>query len=240
MITMLIELFVALAVIAFLVVLFSKRLRNILWGKADRAIEMVEKDDPDALYRGAMADLQKDVAELKQLAVEAKGMVFQTDEAIRAQEEAKATLERDLKLAVEAGKKDLGVSLIEQIDNITAKIDVLKSQRDEYNATADETIDARDKAIKELKDLMAEQAQAKSLDKADKVMDRIRDRKDGIAGDSASRALAAARAKSAAVKAERAAEKTTAASSTDSQIDELRKAASNGDAAARFEAMSKK
>lgn len=240
MFTLIIELCVALGVIAVLVLLFSKRLRNLLWGKADRAIERIEKEDPDALYRGAIGELQRDITELKILSVEVKGMVFQANESIHAQEEAKAVLERDLKLAVEYGKKDLGVTIIEQIDDITLKIDELKAQLKEYNATADETIEARNKAIKELKELMAEQSQASSLAKSEKVMDRIRDRKDGIAGDNASRALSAARARSAAIKAERAAEKTTAASSADSQIAELRKSANNGNAAARFEAMSKK
>jgi phage shock protein A len=206
-----------------------------LFGKVDRVVEQAEKEDPDAVYRNAIKQLQDDVRELTELATEATAMSFQVNQEIASQKDTLKTIENDLQLAIKAGDKEVGTALIERQESIQAKIKELEDRAQEYQYNADETIATKTKMVKELQELKDEYAQAKTLGKADTMMDRIRERREGIANDDVSKALSSARSASMRIRAERHAEKTTSEASLDSKLAKLRAGATSSSAGSKFD-----
>lgn len=225
------------AIIILVVLVSSKRIRNLISGKADRAIEAAEKEDSDAVYRSALNQLRNDIKELSDLATEATAMAFEVQQEIEAQKDTLKTVESDLQLAVNAGNKEVGTALIDRKESVEGKIKELEERLADYQLNADETVKAREDMTQELTNLQDEYRQAKTLGKADKMMDRIRSRREGIANDDVSKSLASARSTTLRIKAERHAEKTAGAASMDAKIAELRKGASSSAAGAKFDAL---
>jgi phage shock protein A len=236
MITMTGLVFIILAAI-ILIILFNKRIRNLLSGKVDRAIDQQEKGDPDAIYRSAIKKLQSDILEIRDLSTEATGMVFQVQQDLNSKKDTIEVLKTDLQLAVTAGDKQTGSELIERIEHLEEDIKDLEERQNDYQSNADETIKSRQDMEKELQDLKDEYAQSKTLGKADAMMQRIRDRKAGLASDEVSTALMNARAKTAEINARRKADKTTGEASLESRIAKLRAGANTSAAGDKFDAL---
>jgi len=236
MITMTGLVFIILAAI-ILIAIFNKRIRSLVSGKMDRAIDQQEKGDPDAVYRSAIKKLQEDILEIRDLATEATGMVFQVEQEINSKNDTIVSLKSDLDLAVKAGDKATGSELIERIEHLDEDIKELIERKNDYQSNADETIKSRQDMEKELQELKDEAAQAKTLGKADAMMQRIRDRKAGLASDEVSQALMNARAKTAEIGARRKADKTTGEASLESRIAKLRAGANNSAAGSKFDAL---
>lgn len=220
-----------------LIFFFNRRIRNLITGKMDKAIDEAEKADPESVYRAEIKRLQKNIVEVQDLATEATGMVYQVQQGIHAKEDSIASLERDLKLAGAAGDKAVGAELILRIDALREDIVELKERATDYQANADETIGIREDLEKELSAIVDEAAQAKTLGKADIMYERINARKKGILTDDESKALQNARAATAGIRAKHKSEKTTAERSLEGKLAKLRAGAAQNEASDKFDAM---
>ncbi len=213
------------------------RIGNLLKGKADRAVEKAEKGDSDAIFRSAIAEKEKDIKELTQMAREAKGLEMSEEQQITACKDKLDVLNMDLEAAVDVEDEALGAQLIEQIEEINAEIDINEAEKAEYNDQFNTINASLEEAKSELATLKKEHQEAAHLEKSHKIMQDIEDRKTGISNSSTSKALENARNRINTVKASSAAMSETKAASLESKRKELREKAAAGKNTAKFQEM---
>jgi phage shock protein A len=153
------------------------RLKNVVKGKADRAVEQAERSDPDALYRAAIQEQEQEISDLKQLSRDASGLVFQKREFVQAVEARIAELNSDLELAVEHGDEELGPKLLSQVEEQEIELEEKKVDLVEFEEEANLTMDAYNSAQEELQNLIKEHKQAAAMIKSSEVMQKISDRR---------------------------------------------------------------
>lgn len=212
-----------------------KRLLNVGKGKVGRAVEEIEKSDPDAIFRSAIEEAEKDVAELRTLSREAKGLVLSKQTEIESLKKKQKELKRDLDLALEKEDEELGSDLLEQEEQTKADIKAAEAEVIELESEADVTLKAFDARVKELRELREEQSKAAQMEKAHKVMTSIRDRRDGIVRDATSQSLQAARQRIDTIKADRAASKEVGEASLEARREALRTESTRADSKAKFQ-----
>lgn len=214
-----------------------KRMSNMIKGKTDRAVENMEKTDPDAIFRAAIEEKTEDIADLKELAREAKGFEMKEDQEIAECKNRMEALKNDLNLAVEEGDEEVGSEIIGEIEEVEAEIEVNKTEKAEYGEQFKRVNTALEAAKKELETLRNEQREAAQLEKSHKVMSGINDRLDGLGTDAMSKALTNARTRTNAIKADQAALGATKAASLASKREALRERAVGGKNKETFKAM---
>jgi phage shock protein A len=212
-----------------------KRLSNLGQGKVDRAVEQAEKNDPDAIFRSAIVEAEKDVAELRTLSREAKGLVRTKKSEIEALENERKELKRDLALAIEKEDEELGTDLIGREERVDREIKAAKAQLEDLDKEAEITLKAFDARVQELTELREEQSKAAQMEKAHKVMSSIRDRRDGITRDATSQALKVARDKINMIQADREATLEVGEKSLEGRREALRAESSRADQKAKFQ-----
>lgn len=214
-----------------------KRFINVAKGKSVRAMENIEKSDPDAIFRAAIDEKAKDIADLKNLARETKGFELKETEEIAACERKLEELNTDLNFAIEQKNTELGPLIIQEIEETQGEIEVNKTEREEYAGQFEKINSALEAAKSDLNTLKKEQQEAAALEKSHKVMSSIEDRVDGTGNDAMSKALENARTRTNSIKAAQASMGATKAASMESKRAVLREKAAAGQNADAFKAL---
>jgi phage shock protein A len=199
-----------------------KRIFNVLLGKTNRAVDELEKSDPDAVFTTAIEVAAKEVVEIREAAREAQGLVFAKNEEIAKLDEMLFERGKDLQLAIKQGNEAVGAKIIEDIESLKAKHAEATAELAELKNEAAMAEDALETAMKERADLEEKKKTAKQMEKTEKIISRIEDRKSGMADDAISTALENASDKINAVRAARASRKSVVAKSLDGEIDAMR------------------
>lgn len=219
---------------------FLERLKKIVIGSTDRVVEDIEKGNVDEVYRGIIAEEETKYSEVMQLAREAKGFEFQISEKIEGHTKEKKELEMDLKQATKENNEAIGTLLIEKMDTLDAQIAQSKIELENAQKESIDIIEAKSAQEKHLMDLKAEHQNAKVTVKAGEILEKIRQRKNGIGLDPTDKSLENVRAKVAESKATRAADNAIESTSLEHQVSEMRKRSASSSAADRFKAMVEK
>ena len=199
-----------------------RRVFNVLLGKTNRAVADLEKSDPDAVFSTAIEIAAKEVVEIREAAREAQGLVFAKNEEITGLKEMLFNRERDLQLAVKQGNEAVGVKVMADIESLKTKLADAESELAELRNEASMAEDALETAMKERAELEDKKKTAKQMEKTERIVSRIEDRKSGMANDVISTALENASDKINAVRAARASRKSVVAKSLDGEIDAMR------------------
>jgi len=199
-----------------------RRVFNVLLGKTNRAVADLEKSDPDAVFSTAIEIAAKEVVEIREAAREAQGLVFAKNEEITGLKEMLFNRERDLQLAVKQGNEAVGVKVMADIESLKTKLADAESELAELKNEASMAEDALETAMKERAELEDKKKTAKQMEKTERIVSRIEDRKSGMANDVISTALENASDKINAVRAARASRKSVVAKSLDGEIDAMR------------------
>ena len=199
-----------------------RRVFNVLLGKTNRAVADLEKSDPDAVFSTAIEIAAKEVVEIREAAREAQGLVFAKNEEITGLKEMLFNRERDLQLAVKQGNEAVGVKVMADIESLKTKLADAEAELAELKNEASMAEDALETAMKERAELEDKKKTAKQMEKTERIVSRIEDRKSGMANDVISTALENASDKINAVRAARASRKSVVAKSLDGEIDAMR------------------
>lgn len=200
------------------------RAANLAEGKADKAMESLEKSDPEAVFRAAIGEGQKELAELNQMSKEVKGLEFQEKQKAENLEKEKEELKGMLETAVEQEEEDLGGEILEKIESLDERIKEHKNMSETYRKQGEDTVKMRNDKKKELDELKVEMKTASNVTKSEEIVTRIRDRKNGMANDAISRGLESARDKTAESKAALQANKDIEDNSIENKMAKLKEA----------------
>ena len=215
------------------------RIKNLINGKADRAIENAEKDDPDAIFRSAIQEEMKTIDDLRELARETKGLELSEVQQIANCKSKLEDLEQELEMALDQNDKDLGSELIMAMDDVRSDIEVNENEKAQYAEQAKQVIDALDVATKNLETLKKEHREAQQLEKSHDVMSKVNSRLNGTGTDNTSIALENARNRSNAIKADQMAMGQTKKATLESKRAALREKAKMSTSISKFDEMMK-
>ena len=213
------------------------RAANLAEGKADRAIEDLEKSDPEAIFRSAINETEEEVAEMNKLSKEVKGLEFQERQKVADIEEAIEDTQSMLDVALEQEEEELGSELCTKIESLEEQKAEYLKMADVYKDQAADTLALLDSKKKELDELRVEMKQASNITKSAEIINRVRDRQNGLANDAVSKGLSSARDKIAESKASLAADKDIEDNSTENKMAKLKKAGAANSGKNKFKEM---
>ena len=196
------------------------RAANLAEGKADRAMEELEKEDPEAIFRTAIKEYEQELVDLNQASKEIKGLQFEEVEKADNLKKEKAQLQTMLDVAVEQ-EEELGAEILEKMESIDEQIKDHETQAKEYEIQGEDMVKMRNDKKKELDKLRVEMKQTKSTSRAAEIVGKARDRANGMTNDAISKGLESARAKTAESKAALKADKDIQENSIENRMAKL-------------------
>jgi phage shock protein A len=216
---------------------FLGRLKEVLVGKADRAVENAVKGDVDAVYRASVIQEETKLNEIHDLAREVKGHEFELNEKITKLQSEKTEIQTTLDLAIKENNSEIGALTVQQMDTVDAQINDLNHQLEMYKNESAEIIKALHEQEKHLSDLKAEASLAKGTIESNSIMNKIHEREKGIGLTDTDKNLEIARQEVNKAKAERFASESIEGESAENKMKAFKDKALNNSAADRFAQM---
>jgi phage shock protein A len=213
------------------------RVGNVVEGKLDRAVEGLEESDPDAVFRSAINDAEREIESLYEVEREMTGLAFQEKESINDLEGQVESLKEAVDAAAEQENEELGVKCLSEIESIEEEIEGHKEQHKLYSEQAEETGKLRKERMEAKKELEKQSKTANNLQQAAEVVDRVNKAKAGISNTSIDRSLEIAKKTISKSKATLHASKSAEANSTEAQIEKLKKDGANSASKKKFKEM---
>ena len=234
--------FVVLAV--FIFIYFSttkgdnmiKRIFNLFRGKAERGLDKAAVNDPDAVYRQAVADEEAELHELDQLIREIKREEFAIGEEKESTAAKIAMTKTALDKAVREGNEEVGALAITEIDRLEAIHKELEARLETFKNEQTSYMETRSAQAGQLDELRREALMNRNAIKANAVLQGIRDRKNNL-GAGEDKNLTAVRKAAFDAKADMKTNAQISASSPTAQLEAFMKAGSGESAKDRFAAM---
>lgn len=214
-----------------------QRVLNVIKGNAEQATDELEKNNPEAVFRMAIEAKNKDIKMLDDALREAMGNVFKYNQEAATLDAQVLENKKAIDLAIQQNKDDLGVELIQRNDALEKSKAEKLEKASMFKSEAEEVKGAIEQMKAELIRIKEESETAKTIVKTEDAMRRIRDIREGVSTDASGIALQNAREALNRASADRAARKEIDGDSTEAKIAELKKAASQSDAAARLAQM---
>jgi hypothetical protein len=209
-------------------------------GKLNRAVADAEAKDVDAVYRNALNIERQRAQEMNDLRRETMGLVFQVQEKIEGFQKELKQLEQDLEAAKGMHDIVLGPTIIEKMDTVNAELTNAREEQACLEKEVQEISKVTDSQALIVERLEKEWKSATSTLKADEVLKKIEERKNGLATDASSEALRNVQNKVTNARAGRKASLAIEEQSLDNRLAALRSKSSQASSASRFEEMLKK
>lgn len=213
-----------------------KRILDLFRGKADRGLDKEAVKDPDAVYRTAIAEEERELREMDQLIREVKREEFTIAQEKDAVETKLKNVEAALEKALAEGNEEVGALAISEKDKLEAQRAELNTRLETFKAEQTTYMDARREQEEQVEELRREALMNKNAIKANAVLAGIRDRKAKI-GSGQDRNLDAVRRAAFDAKADLSTGKQLDASNPANKLEAFMKAGSETSAKDRFAAM---
>lgn len=213
------------------------RAANLAEGKADRAMENLEKTDPEAVFRAAILETESEVSEMNQLSKEITGLEYQERQKIKNIETKITNINDMITVAVDQDNEEMGIKLYSQLDSLEEEKEDTEKLMKTYEDQAKETLELLNSKVEELEELKVEMKQATNITRSAEIINKVRDRQKGLTNDAVTKGLNSVREKVAESKASLAADKHIKEKSNEGKMEKLRKAGAAKAGKNRFAAM---
>jgi len=213
-----------------------RRIGDLITGKATRAVEEAEGNDIDAVYRAAVTEARNELEEAEDLLRQAGGVLYGLQQKKKDQDAEMKQLDLDITEAMKQQNVQIGGILIQSKDKLTAEITQTEADLITAQAELQSVSQIVQEQETEVQNLVREQETAKNAVKTDSILTNIQNRKKNL-GIHGNEGLTNVRAKVQQAKANTATMNNLHASSTQGQLEQLRKNASTSSSEDRFRQM---
>lgn len=213
-----------------------KRIFSLFRGKSDRELDKAAVKDPDAVYRSAIADEERELREMDDLIREIKRQEFVIAQEKENLEERIANTEAALNKALEEGNEEIGSLAITEKDKLTAALGEVTDRLTTFQSEQKLYMETRSEQAEQLEELRREALMNKNVIKANAVLQGIRDRKNKV-GSTEDKNLDAVRKAAFDAKADIATGKQLDASNPANKLEDFMKTSASSSAKERFAAM---
>jgi phage shock protein A len=168
---------------------FFKRLSNLFRGFMNLWISDVEKEHPEIAYENAIASMIEKYTKLKRATAAIIRRRDEIQERFGTQSNELAQVSQDLEVAVQTGKDDLALILIQKKNLLEKEVAELKADLETAGKDAESAKNALLQVQAEIKKLKAEKDSMLAKMESAKARVRIQEQLDGLSVDAEVKAL---------------------------------------------------
>ncbi|MEL6347441.1 MAG: PspA/IM30 family protein [Myxococcota bacterium] len=169
---------------------FFDRLRQVFKGKAENSMARMESRNPAAVYEAAILEREKQYHQLKGAASELAVLRKKTEDELESKNRELSNIEAQIPIAVQEGEDEAALLLLEQKENLAARIAILEPELETLRSQVEETTAGLRRFQAEIQKLKREKSEMVSRKSNAEAQLQIQDTLSGLSTDADVKGLA--------------------------------------------------